>query len=153
LSNQKDAQTKFNSQEARNKQLLETGGNNARVAILNTVESKQIFQRLLKVDMISKKVREKLGISLDIDKFTEYTEKMKGIEGAIDELIKFAEDEKIIIDPKKQKFSYHEDNIKELISQGKNLQEIAATIKIDESKVGKWVQLIESKDKEKSKKN
>ena len=134
----------------RNIKLLETGGKDARVIIANTIESKELLSKFITVDSISKKAREQVGGSFSIEKFTELNQKFTEINKLMNEVIYLGTKEDLYFDARTKKFSYHEDNINKLITEGKTPSEISKEIKIDESKVTSWIKIIDSKKVDKT---
>ena len=73
----------------RNIKLLDLGGRDAKVLIANTIESKELLSKFIRVDAISKKSRELVGNKLSIENFTELNQKFTAINKLFDEIIEF----------------------------------------------------------------
>ena len=127
-------------QRDRNIQLLDLGGRDAKVLIANTIESKELLSKFIRVDAISKKSRELVGNKLPIEKFTE-------INKLIDEVIEFGTTENLFFDPQAQKFSTMKPKLVQLIANGKDITVISKELNVNVKKVESWIKLLDSENK------
>jgi hypothetical protein len=134
-------------QRDRNIQLLELGGRDAKVLIANTIESKELLSKFIRVDAISKKSRELVGNKLSIEKFTELNAKFTEINKLIDEVIDFGTTENLFFDPQAQKFSTMKPKLLQLIADGKDLPAISKELNVNIKKVESWIKLLDSENK------
>ena len=134
-------------QRDKNIQLLELGGRDAKVLIANTIESKELLSKFIRVDAISKKSRELVGNKLSIEKFTELNKKFTEINKLIDEVIDFGTSENLFFDPQAQKFSTMKSKLVQLIADGKDLPAISKELNVNSKKVESWIKLLDSENK------
>lgn len=134
-------------QRDKNIQLLELGGRDAKVLIANTIESKELLSKFIRVDAISKKSRELVGNKLPIEKFTELNKKFTEINKLIDEVIEFGTTENLFFDPQAQKFSTMKPKLLQLIADGKDLPAISKELNVNSKKVESWIKLLDSENK------
>lgn len=134
-------------QRDRNIQLLELGGRDAKVLIANTIESKELLSKFIRVDAISKKSRELVGNKLSIEKFTKLNEKFTEINKLIDEVIDFGTTENLFFDPQALKFSTMKPKLVQLIADGKDLFAISKELNVNIKKVESWIKLLDSENK------
>lgn len=133
-------------QKVKNIQLLELGGRDAKVLIANTIESKELLSKFIRVDAISKKSRELVGNKLSIDSFTQLNSKFVEINKLIDEVIEFGTKENLFFDPKAQKFSNMRGKLVQLISEGKDTPTISKELNVNIKKVESWIKLLDSEN-------
>ena len=134
-------------QRDKNIQLLELGGRDAKVLIANTIESKELLSKFIRVDAISKKSRELVGNKLPIEKFTELNKKFTEINKLIDEVIEFGTTENLFFDPQAQKFSTMKPKLVQLIADGKDKTAISKELNVNVKKVESWIKLLDSENK------
>jgi hypothetical protein len=134
-------------QRDKNIQLLELGGRDAKVLIANTIESKELLSKFIRVDAISKKSRELVGNKLSIAKFTELNTKFTEINKLIDEVIDFGTTENLFFDPQAQKFSTMKPKLVQLIADGKDKTAISKELNVNVKKVESWIKLLDSENK------
>ena len=134
-------------QRDKNIQLLELGGRDAKVLIANTIESKELLSKFIRVDAISKKSRELVGNKLSIAKFTELNTKFTEINKLIDEVIDFGITENLFFDPQAQKFSTMKPKLVQLIADGKDKTAISKELNVNVKKVESWIKLLDSENK------
>ena len=134
-------------QRDRNIQLLDLGGRDAKVLIANTIESKELLSKFIRVDAISKKSRELVGNKLSIEKFTELNKKFTEINKLIDEVIDFGTSENLFFDPQAQKFSTMKPKLVQLIADGKDTITISKELNVNVKKVESWIKLLDSENK------
>ena len=91
-------------QRDRNIQLLDLGGRDAKVLIANTIESKELLSKFIRVDAISKKSRELVGNKLSIENFTELNQKFTAINKLFDEIIEFGTENNLFLIQKLKNF-------------------------------------------------
>ena len=131
----------------RNIKLLDLGGRDAKVLIANTIESKELLSKFIRVDAISKKSRELVGNKLPIEKFTELNKKFTEINKLIDEVIEFGTTENLFFDPQAQKFSTMKPKLVQLIANGKDITVISKELNVNVKKVESWIKLLDSENK------
>ncbi len=137
----------------RNIKLLDLGGRDAKVLIANTIESKELLSKFIRVDAISKKSRELVGNKLPIDKFTELNEKFTAINKLFDEIVVFGTENNLFFDPKAQKFYTMKLKLVQLIGDGKDTSAISRELNVNIKKVESWIKLLDSENSEKVKKS
>lgn len=137
--------------KTRNIELLEIGGRDAKVLIANTIESKELLSKFIKVDAISKKSRELVGNKLSIEKFTELNTKFSDINKLIDEVIEFGASENLFFNPNAQKFSTMRTKLVQLIADGKDIPAISKDLNVNAKKVESWIKLLDSENKKNEK--
>ena len=130
-----------------NIKLLDLGGRDAKVLIANTIESKELLSKFIRVDAISKKSRELVGNKLSIAKFTELNTKFTEINKLIDEVIDFGTTENLFFDPQAQKFSTMKPKLVQLIADGKDKTAISKELNVNVKKVESWIKLLDSENK------
>ena len=134
-------------QRDRNIQLLDLGGRDAKVLIANTIESKELLSKFIRVDEKKKKSRELVGNKLPIEKFTELNKKFTEINKLIDEVIEFGTTENLFFDPQAQKFSTMKPKLVQLIANGKDITVISKELNVNVKKVESWIKLLDSENK------
>ena len=115
--------------------------------IANTIESKELLSKFIRVDAISKKSRELVGNKLPIEKFTELNKKFTEINKLIDEVIEFGTTENLFFDPQAQKFSTMKPKLVQLIADGKDKTAISKELNVNVKKVESWIKLLDSENK------
>ena len=133
----------------RNIKLLDLGGRDAKVLIANTIESKELLSKFIRVDAISKKSRELVGNKLSIENFTELNQKFTAINKLFDEIIEFGTENNLFFDPKAQKFSTMKLKLVQLIGDGKDTSAISRELNVNIKKVESWIKLLDSENSEK----
>jgi hypothetical protein len=133
----------------RNIKLLDLGGRDAKVLIANTIESKELLSKFIRVDAISKKSRELVGNKLSIENFTELNQKFTAINKLFDEIIEFGTGNNLFFDPKAQKFSTMKPKLVQLIKDGKDTSAISRELNVNIKKVESWIKLLDSENSEK----
>ena len=138
------------AQNKRNQDLLVLGGRDARVVIANTVESKELLSKFIRVDVISKKSRELVGNKLSIAEFTKLNELFSVINETLDEVIDFGSKNGLFFDPKAQKFETLKQKLIKALEDGKNVSDISKELNVDTAKITSWIKLLDSEENKNS---
>ena len=132
--------------QEKKRKLIEENQNDARVIVAGSVEVKKIMNKLVAIDSIVKRGREKMFFTITAEQFNKIFTNYKEIEEKMDAIIADGKELELYIDYKErnqmQKLSFHRAKIEELLKAKKDANAIATEIKIPLEKVEKWILTI-----------